>query len=79
MVQDNLRLITIKEMESLFGVSRQTIYGKYKPFLEHIPTKDNRVYFSYDAAVALHKKIMAEVEDKKRKGIAGNFAEYKQV
>lgn len=73
------KLISIKEMENEFGVSRRTIYDKYKPFLEHVPTKDNRVYFNYEAAVALHKKIVAEAEDKKRRGVNGAFAKYKII
>lgn len=73
------KLISIKQMEEEFGVSRRTIYDKYKPFLEHVPTKDNRVYFSYEAAVALHKKIVAEVEEKKRRGVCGTFAKYKTI
>lgn len=79
MVEEKQKLITIKEMGEQFGISRRTIYDKYKPFLEHVPTKDNRVYFNYDAAVALHKKIMAEAEEKKRRGVCGTFAKYKSV
>lgn len=72
-------LIGIKEMKELFGVSRTTIYEKYKPYLEHIPTTDNKVFFSRTAAIALHKKIKADAEEKKRKGVCGNYSPYKEV
>lgn len=71
--------ITIEEMTELFGVSRRTIYSKYKPFLTPIPTTDNKVYFNKDSAITLHKKILEEIEIKKKSGRKGNFGKYKQL
>lgn len=70
-------LISIYEMVELFGVSRKSIYTKYKPFLTPIPTTDNKVYFNRDSAITLHKKIVSEIEEKRKLGKKGNFGKYK--
>lgn len=72
-------LITFKEMEVLFGVSRQTIYKKYKPFLTPLPTTDNKVFFNKDSAITLHRKIIEEVSLKRKNKQKGNFGNYKTV
>lgn len=55
-------VITVQGMMKHFKVSRQTLYNKYIPFLEKLPTTDNKLYFEYQKAVELHKKYQGEKE-----------------
>lgn len=78
-MSETVKLITIQEMVEKFGVGRDTIYRKYKPYLTQIPTTYNKVYFNEDSAITLHRKIMDEIALKKRNGQKGNFGKYKTV
>lgn len=53
-------VITVQGMMKLFEVSRQTLYNKYIPFLDKLPSTDNKLYFDYKKAVELHKKYSAQ-------------------
>lgn len=48
------KVITITGMGTLFGVSRMTVYNKYIPKLEKLPSVNNRVLFDYNEAKKLH-------------------------
>lgn len=61
--KQKIDVITVKGMMKLFGVSRSTIYKKYKPKLQEIPTTDHRVYFNYDEAKRVHEKLKKGTEN----------------
>lgn len=51
------KLIGITEMQKFFNCSRQTLYVKYLPHLNRIPTKTNRVLYLYEDVIKLKEKI----------------------
>lgn len=63
MEKQKIDVITITGMVKLFGISRSTVYKKYKPKLTEIPTTDNRVYFNYEEAKKLHNKLKKGTEN----------------
>lgn len=62
MKQNKIDVITIKGMQQLFSVSRSTVYKKYIPKLEPIPTRNNKVLFDYQAAKKVHDELNKEME-----------------
>lgn len=61
--QTKINVITIAGMIKHFGISRSTIYKKYKPKLTEIPTTDQKVYFNYEEAKKLHEKLKKGTEN----------------
>ena len=56
-------VITVRGMMKLFKISRSTVYNKYRPKLDPIPTKDQKVYFDYQEVLRLHEKLKTGTED----------------
>ncbi len=56
-------VITVRGMMKLFKISRSTVYNKYRPKLDPIPTKDQKVYFDYQEVLRIHEMLKNGTEN----------------
>lgn len=62
MEKQKIDVITVRGMMKLYNISRSTIYKKYRPNLDPLPTKDQKIYFSYEEVKKLHEKFKTGTE-----------------
>ncbi|MGX9985878.1 hypothetical protein [Soonwooa purpurea] len=63
MENTKIDVITVRGIMKLYNVSRSTVYNKYRPKLDPIPTKDQKVYFDYEEVKKIHEKLKNGTEN----------------